>query len=257
MQKDTSPAVPAISSSRSDALRTFQVPQFLTQPDIAPVEVVQETTPVEHAPIKANEILQLIQEQTRQLHEEANRLDVEPTPLYQQTVSEYAARPGPEAPIELKRLDEIGREISSLREQKVAELYEKVSKFHQRVYYSGMSEGQIIQSIRAKLIDDEGLIGGACLGPSPDGVQWKFYHEDTVGKNDWFFVQTHLPTKTLVGLVHYAVEPSYVERLLDNGKPSGVIGSDELAVLLFWAEMTFNKLKQQLYPPTTSEQQLV
>jgi hypothetical protein len=224
---------------------------------IAPEEVAAEVQPVE-----PGEGLSLYRQHIQALFEAAERLDSRTTPLFVETVREFAARPGPESPELLRKLSAIGREFTQLRQAKINEITEELSKYKQWTKYRGANGEVLYAKIFADLIDEEGLIGGAVfgdptkvVGPEAKNEEWSFYYyrNDDSGQDEYFFTRRHAAAEEPHLVLRYIVEPSVILKRVStevNGAKDeawGVVQPKEAAILEFVAEQSLARVKNKLH----------
>lgn len=239
---------------------TYHVPSHPEGSSVEPTE--PEEVVAEVRPVERGEGLSLYEQNKQTLLEEASRLAIDSTPLFAQTVREFAARPGPESPELLRKLSAIGREFTQLRQAKINEITEELSKYKQWTKYRGANGEVLYAKIFADLIDEEGLIGGTVfgdptkiVGPEAKSEEWSFYYyrNDDSKQDEYFFTRRHAAAEEPHLVLRYIVEPSVILKRVSmevNGAKDeawGVVQPKEAAILEFVAEQSLARVKNKLH----------
>jgi|GEM_PF-7069670 len=223
---------------------TYHVPS--TPEDSSADPIPSEETVGEVRPVEAGEGLSLYEKNKQALLEEASRLAIDATPLFSQTVQEFAARPGPEARESLRSLVRLGRAFHELRNERVEEIYSQISSFQQVTKYFGSTPAEVKKKILKDLIDEDALIGGSIYGEAPEGEVWRFYYENLNGQDEWFFTRSQKDATEPFSIMRYIVEPSYIRKTDHRGvseivRPTPEV--DEEMILVFAAGMALDRVR--------------
>ena len=223
---------------------TYQVP--LTPEDSSPEPVTPEEIIIEVRPVEAGEGLSLYERNKQALVEEASRLAIDATPLFTETVQEFAARPGPEARDTLRSLVRLGRAFHDLRNERVKEVAREMSTFQQVMKHFGATQAEIEQKVLRELIEEDALIGGSIYGQAPEGETWRFYYDNLNGQDEWFFTRSLKAATEPFFVMRYIIEPTHI-RKTDHRGVSEIIEPtpevDEEMVLVFAANVALDRVR--------------
>lgn len=230
---------------QSDARRIYQIPQDLGDSLSVSVESVSTTVP---RPLEAREIAEGHRERERELVEAASRLAIGSTPLYEQTIQEFAAHPGPENS-ELWQLTQVGRTINQLRQEKANQIINGLSWPMRTAKYPGLGPREIMSKITADLIDQESYIGGSVFGKAASGEVQQLHYENSRGQDEWYFTRRSQAHSNPFFVLHYILQPDHILKMDARAAQSEIVEPDEAATLLIATMTTLDRLKRKLYTP--------
>jgi hypothetical protein len=223
----------------------FQVP-FQEVPDPEPAKTL-ELSNVKRRPIIPGEGLTAYQERTKKLQEEASRLAMSSNPLFNETVQEFAARPGPESAPELIQLAELGRKFRELRKQKVIQTIKEMAPFKQMTKYFSYSGDALYAKVMEDLIEEESHIGGGVFKDKPKREEWRYFYENSSGQDELFFTRTREGQKEPFEVLRYIVLPNSVRK--DYQDISMPVEGEELQNLVGATAEAFKRIDAKIYRP--------